>query len=43
MLTRCCVRYLKPTNVQNVHHLPKYIVDNDVQQSGILLASLVVE
>jgi hypothetical protein len=35
--------YLKLTNVQNVHHQPQSIADNNMQQSGILLARLLVE
>jgi hypothetical protein len=31
MLTSCCIAYLKPTNLQNAHHEPQCIVDNEVQ------------
>jgi hypothetical protein len=43
MSTSCCIGYLKPTNLQNVHHEPQCIVDNDVQQNGIILALLLVD
>jgi hypothetical protein len=43
MLTRCFIGYFKLTNGKNVYHQPLCIVDNNVQQSGILLAGLLVE
>jgi hypothetical protein len=41
MLIRCYIGYVKLTNVQNVHH-HLCIIDNYVQQSGIILALLLV-
>jgi len=43
MLTHCCDGYLKLIEVQNVHHQPQCIVDNDVQQYGTLLSLLLAE
>jgi hypothetical protein len=42
MLTHFSNDYLELTNVQNVHHKPQCTADNDVQQSGLLLAGLLV-
>jgi hypothetical protein len=42
MLAHCFFSYLKLTNIQNAHHQPQCIVDNNVQQNGVLLTELLV-
>jgi hypothetical protein len=43
MLSDSFIGYLKLADVQNAHHHPQFIVDNNVQQSGILLTELLME
>jgi hypothetical protein len=43
MLTHYCADYLKVTNVQNVRHHTHFIVDNNMQQNGILITLLLVK